>query len=48
MSQVQALVWNVGTWSLMLRELTSGKPREEDYRCKGTGAEPLVVVMKRL
>jgi hypothetical protein len=26
MSLVQALVWNVGTWSLMPREITSGKP----------------------
>jgi len=26
MSSLQALVRNVGTWSLMLREMTSGKP----------------------
>jgi len=26
MSSVQALVWNVGTWSLMIREMTSGQP----------------------
>ncbi len=26
MSSLQALARNVGTWSLMLREMTSGKP----------------------
>jgi hypothetical protein len=48
MSSIQALIWNVRTSPLMPREMTSGYHREEEYRCKGRGAEPFVVVMKFL
>jgi len=37
MSSIQALVWNVRTLVRMLREITSGRHHEEEYRCRNEG-----------